>query len=200
MSRTAKGLRPGATIDKIFGHVQEDERDGQASTTAHARPQEREGTPRSYTMFASLVRWSRTTYRGARGSGAGRSGKTDSRSSSASRPTDVAAAHAGRTFKRAQRGLYDGRILQFGNTIPNSRHKTARRWEPNVQRKTLWSETLQQWVSTRVATSAMRSIRKHGGLDQYLAQTKDTHLGEFGRTLRERVARALRDKRLMNEA
>ncbi|KAL4399524.1 mitochondrial large ribosomal subunit protein [Malassezia pachydermatis] len=151
-------------------------------------------------MFASLVRWSRTTYRGARGSGAGRSGKTDSRSSSASRPTDVAAAHAGRTFKRAQRGLYDGRILQFGNTIPNSRHKTARRWEPNVQRKTLWSETLQQWVSTRVATSAMRSIRKHGGLDQYLAQTKDTHLGEFGRTLRERVARALRDKRLMNEA
>lgn len=147
-------------------------------------------------MFRSLVRWSRTTYRGARGSGPGRSGKTDARSSPASRPTEVQAAHAGHTFKRAQRGLYDGKILQFGNTIPNSRHKTARRWEPNVQPKSLWSETLQTWVHTRVATSALRSISKHGGLDQYLAQTKDTHLGEFGRKLRERVARTLREKRL----
>ena len=152
--------------------------------------------PLALPMLASLERWSRTTYRGARGSGAGRSGKTDARSSQASRPTDVVAAHAGRTFKRAQRGLYDGRILQYGNSIPNSRHKTGRRWVPNIQRKALWSETLQEWVRTRVATSAMRSIEKHGGLDQYLARTKDTHLGDFGRSLRERVARALREKRL----
>ncbi|WFD32765.1 hypothetical protein MSPP1_003816 [Malassezia sp. CBS 17886] len=146
-------------------------------------------------MFASLVRWSRTTYRGARGSGAGRSGRTDARSSPASRPTEVVSAHAGQSFKRAQRGLYNGKILQFGNTIPHSRHKTARRWNPNIQRKSIWSETLQTWITTRVATSALRSIAKHGGLDQYLAQTKDTHLGDFGRRLRERVAVALRDRR-----
>ncbi|WFD01153.1 hypothetical protein MYAM1_003914 [Malassezia yamatoensis] len=147
-------------------------------------------------MFASIVRWSRTTYRGARGSGPGRSGKTDSRSSPASRPTDVAAAHAGHTFKRAQRGLYDGKILQFGNSIPNSRHKTARTWEPNVQNKTLWSETMQVWVRSRMTTSALRSIKKHGGFDQYLANTKDTHLGEYGRKLRDRLARTLRDRRI----
>ncbi|WFD34201.1 hypothetical protein MCUN1_001038 [Malassezia cuniculi] len=151
-------------------------------------------------MFATLVRWSRTTYRGARGSGPGRSGKTDARSSPASRPTEVIAAHAGRTFKRAQRGLYDGRIIQFGNTIPNSRHKTGRTWKPNVQRKAIWSETMQTWIRTRVTTSALRSIAKHGGLDQYLARTKDTHLGEFGRTLRERLALTLRAKRLQNQS
>lgn len=106
------------------------------------------------------------------------------------------AAHAGQTFKRAQRGLYDGRIIQFGNSIPKSRHKTPRRWIPNIQRATLWSETLQESIKTRVATSAMRSIKKHGGFDQYLARTKGTHLGEFGRMLRLRVARALREKRL----
>ncbi|WFD45069.1 hypothetical protein MPSI1_003746 [Malassezia psittaci] len=147
-------------------------------------------------MFASVVRWSRTTYRGARGSGPGRSGKTDSRSSPASRPTDVAAAHAGHTFKRAQRGLYDGKILQFGNSIPNSRHKTPRTWEPNVQNKTLWSDTMQVWVRSRITTAALRSIKKHGGFDQYLAKTKDTHLGEFGRKLRDRLARTLREQRL----
>lgn len=151
-------------------------------------------------MFASLVRWSRTTYRGMRGSGAGRSGQTDARSSKASRPTEVAAAHAGYTFKRAQRGLYDGRIIQFGNTIPKSRHKTSRMWTPNIQRATLWSETLQENITTRVATSAMRSIKKHGGLDEYLARTKGTHLGEFGRLLRLRLARALRDKREASSA
>ena len=65
-----------------------------------------------------------------------------------------------------------------------------------MQRKSVWSETLQTWIRTRIATSAMRSIEKHGGLDQYLARTKSEHLGEFGRSLRERVALALRAKRL----
>ena len=65
-----------------------------------------------------------------------------------------------------------------------------------MQPKTLWSDTLQTFVTTRVATSALRSIQKHGGLDQYIARSKDTHLGDFGRNLRERIARTLREKRL----
>ena len=150
-------------------------------------------------MFASLVRWSRTTYRGARGSGPGRSGKTDARSSPASRPTEVIAAHSGQTFKRAQRGLYDSRIIQFGNSIPNSRHKSGRTWKPNVHRKALWSEAMQIWIRTRVSTCAMRSIKKHGGLDQYLARTKDCYLGDLGRKLRDRLALTLRSKRLQDQ-
>ena len=69
-----------------------------------------------------------------------------------------------------------------------------------MQHKSLWSETLQTWVRTRVATSALRSIEKHGGLDQYVAQTKRSHLGEFGRRLQVRLALALREKRLLNAA
>ena len=65
-----------------------------------------------------------------------------------------------------------------------------------MQAKSLWSETMQTWVRSRIATSALRSIKKHGGLDQYLANTKDTHLGEFGRNLRDRLARTLRERRL----
>ncbi|KAE8233377.1 hypothetical protein CF326_g1577 [Tilletia indica] len=142
-------------------------------------------------MFASLVRFSRTTYRGARGSGPGRSGKTDARSSPDSRPTAVEAAHAGFTFKRAQRGLYDGKIIQFGNNIPKSRQKTRRTWLPNVQHQRVFSELLDHNVKMKITTSALRSIKKAGGLDSYLAKTKDSILGEYGRDLRDMIARRL---------
>ncbi|KAK0547142.1 hypothetical protein OC846_002182 [Tilletia horrida] len=142
-------------------------------------------------MFASLVRFSRTTYRGSRGSGPGRSGKTDARSSPNSRPTDVEAAHAGHTFKRAQRGLYDGKIIQFGNNVPKSRQKTRRTWLPNVQRQYVFSELLNRDVQMRITTSALRSIKKAGGLDSYLAKTKDNILGAYGRDLRDHIAARL---------
>ncbi|KAK0538610.1 hypothetical protein OC842_001242 [Tilletia horrida] len=139
-------------------------------------------------MFASLARFSRTTYRGARGSGPGRSGKTDARSSPDSRPTAVEAAHAGHTFKRAQRGLYDGKIIQFGNNVPKSRQKTRRTWLPNVQQQRVFSELLDRDVRIKLTTSALRSIKKAGGLDRYLASTKDTILGAYGRKLRDTLA------------
>ncbi|CAD6885595.1 unnamed protein product [Tilletia controversa] len=147
-------------------------------------------------MFASLVRFSRTTYRGARGSGPGRSGKTDVRSSPDSRPTAVESAHAGFTFKRAQRGLYDGKIIQFGNNIPKSRQKTRRTWLPNVQHQRVFSELLDHHVKMKVTTSALRSIEKAGGLDSYLAKTKDAILGEYGRGLRDMIAGRLAEGRL----
>ncbi|KAL9939963.1 hypothetical protein V8E36_000668 [Tilletia maclaganii] len=142
-------------------------------------------------MFASLARFSRTTYRGSRGSGPGRSGKTDARSSPDSRNTAVVAAHAGQTFKRAQRGLYDGKIIQFGNNVPKSRTKTRRTWLPNVQTQRVFSELLDRDVRMKVTTSALRSIQKAGGLDRYLAHTKDSILGRFGCELRDRIAERL---------
>ncbi|SPO24799.1 related to MRPL24 - mitochondrial ribosomal protein, large subunit [Ustilago trichophora] len=149
-------------------------------------------------MFSTAIRFgSRTTYRGSRGSGAGASARTTSYSSPKSRNAAATAVETGTIFKRSQRGLYDGKMIQSGHNVPKSRQKTARTWAPNIQHKRLWSETLDTFVKARVSTSALRTMDKLGGLDQYLAKTRGEKLGEWGRGLRDVLALKLRQNRLI---
>ncbi|CAO3643451.1 unnamed protein product [Cunninghamella blakesleeana] len=80
------------------------------------------------------------------------------------------------TFKRAQRGLFGGKHIQFGNNNPFSKKKTRRNWLPNVQSKKLYSEALDCFFDLKVTTSVLRTIDKKGGLDKYLLETKDKNL------------------------
>lgn len=73
---------------------------------------------------------------------------------------------------RSRRGLYDGKDVRFGNNVPFSMKKTRRRWNPNVQKKRVYSEVLDEMVRFHLTTSALRSIDKMGGLDNYLLKSK----------------------------
>ncbi|KIS70440.1 mitochondrial 54S ribosomal protein bL28m [Mycosarcoma maydis] len=151
-------------------------------------------------MFFTAIRLgSRTTYRGAKGSGSGASTRTSAFSSPKSRNSALGALATGTIFKRSQRGLYDGKMIQSGHNVPKSRQKTARTWSPNIQSKKLWSNTLDRFVRAKVSTSALRSMDKMGGLDIYLAKTSSEKLGEWGRNLRDTLALRLRSKRLKLE-
>ncbi|SPO23106.1 related to MRPL24 - mitochondrial ribosomal protein, large subunit [Ustilago trichophora] len=152
-------------------------------------------------MFSTAIRLgSRTTYRGSRGSGAGASTRTTSYSSPKSRNAAATAIETGTIFKRSQRGLYDGKMIQSGHNVPKSRQKTARTWSPNIQHKRLWSETLDTFVKARVSTSALRTMDKLGGLDRYLAKIRGEKLGQWGRDLRDVLAFKLRQDRLAAQA
>ncbi|CAO1626176.1 unnamed protein product [Sympodiomycopsis kandeliae] len=137
-------------------------------------------------MFPSLALFSRTTYRGSSGSGAGRSGLTSFRSSPDSKrsatPADVL------WMKRSQRGLYHGVQMQSGHNIPKSRQKTKRLFAPNVQNKQLYSEILGKTIEIKLTTKALRTIQKKGGLDAYLSSTKEHELGLFGVQMRNEMA------------
>ncbi|KAL1918395.1 mitochondrial 54S ribosomal protein bL28m [Calcarisporiella thermophila] len=80
------------------------------------------------------------------------------------------------TFKRAERGLFGGKHIQFGNNNPFSKKKTRRNWLPNVQSKRIFSEALNSYVKLNVTTSILRTIDKKGGLDQYLLKTRDQNI------------------------
>lgn len=79
-------------------------------------------------------------------------------------------------MKRAYRGLYGNRMIQFGNKISFAENKTRRTWKPNVQKKTVFSETLQRKLTFRMTTHVIRCIRKFGGIDQYLIKTRDSEI------------------------
>ncbi|KAK3846139.1 MAG: hypothetical protein J3R72DRAFT_434243 [Linnemannia gamsii] len=97
-------------------------------------------------------------------------------------------------FKRAQRGLFGGKQIQFGNNVPFSKTKTRRTWLPNVQTKRLFSETLNNWIRLNMTTHVIRTVDKKGGLDRYLLETRDDLLGAKGIEMRGKIIEALKIK------
>ncbi|KAF8476901.1 ribosomal L28 family-domain-containing protein [Kalaharituber pfeilii] len=88
------------------------------------------------------------------------------------------------TYKKSWFGLFDGKHLQFGNSVPDEEyaHKTRRTWKPNVKHKRLWSKALGQFVQCKVVTSVLRTgtIDKVGGLDEYLLSSKPARIAALG--------------------
>eukprot|EP01115_Flamella_aegyptia_P009338 TRINITY_DN39781_c0_g1_i2.p1 TRINITY_DN39781_c0_g1~~TRINITY_DN39781_c0_g1_i2.p1 ORF type:complete len:174 (-),score=17.17 TRINITY_DN39781_c0_g1_i2:75-566(-) len=72
------------------------------------------------------------------------------------------------TPSRSRRGLYGGRKIGTGKQVSYSNKKTKRRWLPNVQKKSLYSELLGKYFRVRLTTYALRDIDKSGGIDNYI--------------------------------
>lgn len=86
------------------------------------------------------------------------------------------------SYKQSNRGLYGGKVLQFGHKVSEWGNKNTRIFRPNVQRVTLWSEVLKRSFRLRVVTSVLRSITREGGLDNYLQKDSPARIKELGPT------------------
>mmetsp|Transcript_34694 Transcript_34694/g.83863 ORF Transcript_34694/g.83863 Transcript_34694/m.83863 type:complete len:193 (-) Transcript_34694:241-819(-) len=102
---------------------------------------------------------------------------------------------------RSRRGLYDGKDVRFGNNIPFSMKKTRRRWNPNLQHKRVYSEILDEMVRFHLTTSALRTMDKMGGLDQYLLKSKHvTTKGEGeGQRTRNRIVQKMKHREVLKK-
>ena len=87
-----------------------------------------------------------------------------------------------RFYKQADNGLYGGRTVQYGNKISKGRNKgkTRRRWDPHVKLEDLESVALGRTITIRVTYACLRTIRKCGGLDEYLLGDKPARIKELG--------------------
>lgn len=84
-------------------------------------------------------------------------------------------------YKQSNNGLYGGARIGFGDIISGrNKIRTARTWKPNIHRKKLWSKSLDAWVKTRLTTRVYRTIKKEGGLDEYLVGHKKRRVEELG--------------------
>ncbi|MDX2050075.1 MAG: 50S ribosomal protein L28 [Rickettsiaceae bacterium] len=55
-----------------------------------------------------------------------------------------------------------------GNNVSHSQRKTRRRFLPNLQNVTLYSDVLGRGFKFRIATRAIRAVESKGGLDNFL--------------------------------
>ena len=102
---------------------------------------------------------------------------------------------------RSTRGLYDGKDVAFGNNVPFSLKKTRRRWNPNLQYKRVYSEILDEMIPFHLTTSALRTIDKMGGLDEYLLHSKHVSTkgeGE-GQRVRNRLIQKIQHREMLKQ-
>ena len=90
----------------------------------------------------------------------------------------------------ARRCSITGKGVQTGNNVSHSNRKTRRRFLPNVQQTSLYSEALGRMVRLKLAASSIRTIEHKGGLDAYLMGTAEKRLTAEAIRLRKEIAKA----------
>jgi len=89
----------------------------------------------------------------------------------------------------ARKCIITGKGVQVGHNVSHSNIKTKRRFLPNLQRTSVFSDTLGP-IRLRVTAAAIRTIEHKGGIDAYLRGTSDRKLSPEIRRLKRRVAAA----------
>ena len=90
----------------------------------------------------------------------------------------------------ARRCSITGKGVQAGNNVSHSKRRTRRRFLPNVQAMSLYSETLDDVVRLKVSAAGLRTVERNGGLDAYLTGTPDRKLPSEARRLKRRILAA----------
>ena len=68
-----------------------------------------------------------------------------------------------------------GKKVMTGNNVSHAKNRTRRRFLPNLQNISLFSEVLDKTIRFKVSSSAIRTVEKKGGIDKFLisAYAKD---------------------------
>lgn len=87
----------------------------------------------------------------------------------------------------SRRCVITGKGVMSGNNVSHAKNRTRRKFFPNVQSTSLYSETLGKWVKLRVSVAGIRTVEHKGGLDAFLTSTAKTKLDESLRRLKTQV-------------
>lgn len=77
------------------------------------------------------------------------------------------------------------------NLVSHSNIKTKSTAQPNVQRKRIFSKTLNQMVRLYMATSTLRDMEHMGGLDKYILNQSDEVMSQRALDIKARIRRKM---------
>lgn len=78
--------------------------------------------------------------------------------------------------------------VMSGNNVSHANNRTRRRFLPNLQVVSLFSEALNRVFKLKVCSKTLRSIEHNGGLDSYLETTSNTKLTEEAKKIKKTIA------------
>jgi len=90
----------------------------------------------------------------------------------------------------ARRCMITGKGVLSGNNVSHANNKTRRRYLPNLQEQSFFSDVLGTSIQIRLTTNGIRTIEHNGGLDAFLIGTPDRRLPEEAQSLKRSILRA----------
>jgi large subunit ribosomal protein L28 len=90
----------------------------------------------------------------------------------------------------ARRCGITGKGVLTGNNVSHANNKSRRRFLPNLQETSFFSDVLASSVRLRLSVNGIRTIEHNGGLDAFLLGTPNRSLPEEAQTLKRRIAKA----------
>ncbi|HEX7673884.1 MAG TPA: 50S ribosomal protein L28 [Bdellovibrio sp.] len=81
------------------------------------------------------------------------------------------------------------------NLVSHSNIKTKSTAQPNVQKKRLFSRTLNAMVRLQIATSAIRDMEHMGGFDNYILNADDSKLSKRAAAVKLRIKKKISTKK-----
>ena len=80
------------------------------------------------------------------------------------------------------------------NLVSHSNIKTKSTAQPNVQKKRIFSRSLNQMVRLSIATSAIRDMEHVGGFDNYILNSDDSKLSKKAMAVKVRIKKKISAK------
>jgi large subunit ribosomal protein L28 len=91
----------------------------------------------------------------------------------------------------ARRCELTGKGVLTGNNVSHAHNKSRRRFLPNVQQTSLFSESMGRSVRFKVTAYALRSIEHVGGLDAFLLKARDSQLSDNARRFKRLLIKSM---------
>jgi large subunit ribosomal protein L28 len=82
-----------------------------------------------------------------------------------------------------------GKAPMSGHKVSHANNKTKRRFLPNLNDVTLISDILGQSFKLRISAHALRTVDHRGGLDAFLAKSKDDELSDRALKIKRDLAK-----------
>ena len=89
----------------------------------------------------------------------------------------------------ARRCELTGKGPMSGNNVSHAKNRTRRRFLPNLNELTLHSDTLGRGFKLKISAAALRTVDHRGGLDGFLAKSKDVELSESALKIKKDIAK-----------
>lgn len=71
------------------------------------------------------------------------------------------------------------KIGQYGNKVSHSQRKTRRKFEPNLQNVSFYSEILKLNLKFRISARAIKTVDKYHGIDFFLLKANSNSLSDY---------------------
>ena len=83
-----------------------------------------------------------------------------------------------------------GKGVMTGNNVSHANNKTRRRFLPNIQETSVYSEALGRQIRVKVSTNGLKTIEHNGGIDSWLLSIAPSKLDADLRPIRAQVEKA----------